>query len=99
MWFHDPDFLLPAIRRSLAPGGRLVFSHYPPVPGCYGVSGSYGFGNRGSTSFWRRWNYPPQSWQQLLTVHGFEEVHAEVLEGPEPDQLGTLLVQAKVAAA
>ncbi|WP_410583910.1 class I SAM-dependent methyltransferase [Amycolatopsis sp. lyj-108] len=42
LWFPDPAVLLPLIRDRLAPDGKLVFSHAPPVPGAYGIQGMYG---------------------------------------------------------
>ncbi|WP_415840884.1 class I SAM-dependent methyltransferase, partial [Nocardiopsis rhodophaea] len=42
VWFTDPARLLPLVWEHLEPGGRLVFSHAPAVPGSYGPQGMYG---------------------------------------------------------
>jgi len=47
VWFTDPEQLLPLIHDRLTPGGRLVFSHAPAVPGSYGIQGIYAAGFTG----------------------------------------------------
>ncbi|GAB2923186.1 class I SAM-dependent methyltransferase [Streptomyces mayteni] len=95
-WFTDPCRLLPAIRRRLSPGGVLVFSQAPAVEGCYGAQGMYGNGFTGKTLSIRRWAYSAEMWRGILARHGFSEVDARVVEAPDPENLGTLLVQARV---
>ncbi|MFD0772678.1 class I SAM-dependent methyltransferase [Streptomonospora algeriensis] len=94
LWFTDPDRLLPLVRERLAPGGRLVFSHAPPVPGSYGVQGMYGGGFRGRRVWVYRWAYEPETWEKILIRHGFADVRAWAEPAPEPDHIGTLIVQA-----
>jgi precorrin-6B methylase 1 len=45
-----------------------------------------------------RWQYTPEAWTDLLMRHGFTDIQALVLEAPEPDKLGTLLVRAHTSA-
>lgn len=47
VWFTDPVRLLPLVHDRLTPGGKLVFSHAPAVPGSYGIQGMYGNGFEG----------------------------------------------------
>ncbi|MBA0052750.1 class I SAM-dependent methyltransferase [Streptomyces sp. AJS327] len=95
IWFTDPEVLLPAVRRRLAPGGRLVFSHAPPVPGCYGMQGMYAGGFKGDRTPIRSWAYEPDQWEAILAGHGFVGAHAYVVPAPHPDHVGTLIVQAR----
>ncbi|MBB4933399.1 SAM-dependent methyltransferase [Lipingzhangella halophila] len=92
LWFTDPDRLLPLIRERLSPGGRLVFSHAPPVPGSYGVQGMYGGGFTGRRTWVYRWAYEPETWAAILGEHGFADIDARVHPAPEADLLGTLIV-------
>lgn len=93
-WFTAPDVLLPLVRDRLEPGGRLVFSHAPAVPGAYGVQGMYANGFRGRQVWVHRWAYEPEGWAAILDGHGFVDVRAWVEPAPEPDHLGTLIVTA-----
>ncbi|MFI6297652.1 class I SAM-dependent methyltransferase [Nonomuraea sp. NPDC050790] len=93
IWFTDPDHLLPRIRWRLNPGGRLVFSQAPAVPGSYGVQGMYGAGFRGPQTWVYRWAYEPEMWAHILASHGFKDIRAWHEPAPDPDHVGTLIVQ------
>lgn len=94
LWFTDPQLLLPVIHDRLNPGGRLVFSHAPAVPGSYGIQGMYGNGFNGRQVWIYRWAYEPDAWTDLLGQHGFVDIRAWVEPAPQPDNVGTLLVEA-----
>ncbi|MFF8013653.1 methyltransferase domain-containing protein [Streptomyces sp. NPDC007929] len=98
VWFTDPARLLPAVRERLRPGGRLVFSQRPPVEGCYGCQASYiPRGDNEDPLVVKRWDYEPDTWEQLLAEQGYMDVRATVMPAPPgPRTLGTLLVQARV---
>lgn len=95
LWFTDPESLLPAVHSRLGPGGRLVFSHAPPVPGSYGVQGMYGNGFKGRQVWIYRWAYEPHDWADLLHRHGFTDIFARVEPAPDPENVGTLVVEAR----
>lgn len=100
VWFTDPARMLPAVRRALRPGGVLAFSQRPPVEGCYGCQASYIQREDGAEPLVvRRWDYEPEQWRGLLERHGFGAVSVEVIEAPEADRTGTLLVRAERTAA
>ncbi|WP_183091705.1 hypothetical protein [Streptomyces radicis] len=44
----------------------------------------------------QRWAYSEEMWHGILLHHGFAEVEARVIEAPDPENLGTLIVQARV---
>lgn len=95
VWFHDPAQLLPLVRKRMSTGGSLVFAHFPPVPGCLGVSGAWAFVEQGQQPMYvKRWHYPPETWAYYLNEHGFHTTRAEILPGPGAGDLGTLLVRA-----
>ncbi|GGQ26441.1 class I SAM-dependent methyltransferase [Streptomyces mutabilis] len=96
-WFTDPALLLPAIREQLRPGGRLVFSQRPPVPGCYGCQASYiPRGADEDPLVVKRWDYEPDAWEQLLKEYGFTDVDATVLAAPPGNRtVGTFVVRAR----
>ncbi|MDT0302797.1 class I SAM-dependent methyltransferase [Streptomonospora wellingtoniae] len=94
VWFTDPDVLLPLVRERLVPGGRLTFAQAPAVPGAYGVQGIYATGFRGRKVWVYRWAYEPETWEEILTRHGFTGARAWVEPAPEPDHVGTLIVRA-----
>jgi SAM-dependent methyltransferase len=94
VWFTDPDRLLPLVRHRLIPGGKLVFSHAPAVPGSYGVQGIYAAGFTGRQIWAYRWAYEPAVWADLLHRHGFTDVDARIEPAPEPDHVGTLIAEA-----
>jgi SAM-dependent methyltransferase len=95
LWFTDPKHLLRLVRDRLSTGGRLVFSHAPAVPGSYGVQGMYGNGFTGRQVWIYRWAYEPGTWAELLGQHGFTDICARVEPAPEPDHVGTLIVEAR----
>jgi SAM-dependent methyltransferase len=95
LWFTDPAQWLPLVHARLAPGGTLVFSHAPAVPGSYGIQGMYGAGFTGPQTWIYRWAYEPEVWVQMLTRHGFGDVHARVEPAPEPGHVGTLIVEGR----
>ncbi|MFA1546491.1 class I SAM-dependent methyltransferase [Actinomadura chokoriensis] len=95
VWFTNPEDLLPLIRDHLVPGGKLVFSHAPPVPGAYGVQGAYAANLTGHQAWLYRWSYEPAARTTILEAHGFTKVQATVEPAPIPHHLGTLLVQAR----
>ncbi|OLF12932.1 SAM-dependent methyltransferase [Actinophytocola xinjiangensis] len=95
LWFTDPHAILPAVRDRLTPSGKLVFSHAPAVPGSYGIQGMYGNGFTGRQTWIYRWAYEPDTWSDLLHQHGFVDVNARVESAPEPDNVGTLIVEAR----
>uniref|UniRef100_UPI003F497A54 class I SAM-dependent methyltransferase n=1 Tax=Amycolatopsis sp. CA-096443 TaxID=3239919 RepID=UPI003F497A54 len=96
VWFTDPASLLPAVLDRLAPGGRLVFSHAPHIPGTTtGALGMWAAGYTGRQVPMARWSYEPDQWADLLTCNGFTDVHARVLPAPDPANVGTLLVASR----
>jgi hypothetical protein len=56
----------------------------------------YKGGFAGKAMFTYRYSYRPPVWERLLTRAGFATAEARVLDAPEPDHIGTLLVRAKV---
>ena len=95
LWFTDPQQLLPLIHQCLIPGGRLVFSHAPAVPGSYGIQGMYGNGFTGRQVWIYRWAYEPDTWAAMLHEHGFSTINARIEPAPEPDHVGTLIVESR----
>ncbi|MBC3844046.1 class I SAM-dependent methyltransferase [Streptacidiphilus sp. 4-A2] len=93
-WFTDPARLLPLIARRLNPGGRLVFSQAPAIPGAYGPQGMYKGGFAGPAMYAYRYSYTPRRWHTLLQRAGFVDPLAEVLDAPTPGHIGTLIVRA-----
>ncbi|RSM80610.1 SAM-dependent methyltransferase [Amycolatopsis sp. WAC 01375] len=96
LWFLDPAVLLPLVRDHLTPGGKLVFSHAPPVPGAYGIQGMYGAKFSAEPQWVYRWSYEPETWTKLLRDNGFENIHSRVEPAPDPTKLGTLIVEAEL---
>ncbi|WP_340682518.1 class I SAM-dependent methyltransferase [Amycolatopsis coloradensis] len=99
LWFLDPAVVLPLVRERLTPGGKLVFSHAPPVPGAYGIQGTYGALFSAEPQWVYRWSYEPEMWAEMLRARGFRSVHARVEAAPDPAQLGTLIVEAQLRAS
>lgn len=98
LWFTDPQAILPAVHERLAPGGKLVFSHAPAVPGSYGIQGMYGNGFKGRQVWVYRWAYEPDTWADLLRQHGFVDVNTRIQPAPEPSNVGTLVAEARRAS-
>ncbi|MQY11494.1 hypothetical protein SRB5_16130 [Streptomyces sp. RB5] len=94
VWFTDPAKLFPLVRKRLVPGGRLVFSQPPAIPGAYGPQGMYKGGFAGRAMFTYRYSYTPRKWCGLLRRAGFTDTHAEVLAAPADGHIGTLIVRA-----
>ncbi|MCF2526511.1 class I SAM-dependent methyltransferase [Yinghuangia soli] len=99
MWFTNPAELVPLVRARLNPGGVLAFSQAPAVEGCYGAQGMHVNGFKGKQGGITRWNYTPEMWVGILRNYGFLDVDAAVLEAPDPDDVGTLLVRASIPAS
>ncbi|MFD7134042.1 class I SAM-dependent methyltransferase [Streptomyces sp. NPDC059894] len=93
-WFSDPRKLFPLVRRRVNPGGVFAFSQPPAIPGAYGPQGMYKGGFAGPATYTYRYSYTPAMWTDMLTAAGFPEVSAQVIDAPEPDHIGTLIVQA-----
>ncbi|MCC3769737.1 bifunctional 2-polyprenyl-6-hydroxyphenol methylase/3-demethylubiquinol 3-O-methyltransferase UbiG [Streptomyces sp. UNOC14_S4] len=96
VWFTDPAKLFPLIAERLNPGGTLVFSQPPAIPGAYGPQGMYKGGFAGKAMYTYRYSYTPRKWESLLTRAGFDEVEARVLDAPTAGHIGTLVVRAAV---
>lgn len=97
VWFTNPARLFPLIRRRLNPGGVLVFSQPPAIPGAYGPQGMYKGGFAGPAMYTYRYSYTPRRWASLLRNAGFGDVGVQVLDAPVPGHIGTLI--ARVVAA
>jgi SAM-dependent methyltransferase len=94
VWFTDPGKLLPLIAARLRPGGVLVFSQPPAIPGTYGPQGMYKGGFAGRAMYTYRYSYRPRVWEHLLRRAGFAEAEARVLDAPEAGHIPTLIVRA-----
>ncbi|MEV0849582.1 class I SAM-dependent methyltransferase [Streptomyces sp. NPDC049954] len=95
-WFTDPARLFPLVARSLNPGGVLVFSQPPAIPGAYGPQGMYKGGFAGPALFTYRYSHTPETWERLLLSAGFATARATVLDAPRQGHIGTLIVRAEV---
>lgn len=82
VWFIDPAVLLPLVRKRMRPGGSFAFSHLPTMEA--GVTAGRAV---------RKWNYPAELWERMLTTAGFTAI-TEIIPAPAEDQVGTLLVRA-----
>ncbi|MEW1722326.1 methyltransferase domain-containing protein [Streptomyces sp. NPDC093109] len=83
VWFIDPETLLPLIRARMTSGGILAFSHLPAG------SRSPRSGKEGT-----RHDHSPGVWERLLADHGFADVSVSVIDPPEGEAVGTMLVRA-----
>lgn len=100
-WFTDPAELLPLVHARLTPGGVYAFSHSPPaLEGCYGPQASrMQPPEKGAEPLHvKRWDYEPDTWEDLLRRVGFTDVTAEVIAPPPGKRTGTLLVRGTRAA-
>ncbi|MGW0896156.1 class I SAM-dependent methyltransferase [Streptomyces goshikiensis] len=93
-WFAAPERLFPLVAGTLNPGGVFAFSQPPAIPGAYGPQGMYKGGFAGPAMFTYRYSYTPETWADFLREAGFTDVRAEVLDAPEADHIGTLVVRA-----
>ncbi|MFE7132210.1 class I SAM-dependent methyltransferase [Streptomyces sp. NPDC057638] len=96
VWFTEPTRLLPLVARCLNPGGMLVFSHPPAIPGAYGPQGMYKGGFAGPARYSYRYSHTPEQWTEMLLTAGFAEADVRVIEAPEPTHIGTLVARAVV---
>ncbi|WP_280727214.1 class I SAM-dependent methyltransferase [Kitasatospora sp. MAA4] len=99
VWFTDPLKLFPLIAARLNPGGVLVFSQPPAIPGAYGPQGMYKGGFAGRALYTYRYSYTPRRWASLLLRSGFESAEAGVLDAPTEGHIGTLIVAARTSTA
>ncbi|MER5274339.1 class I SAM-dependent methyltransferase [Streptomyces sp. NPDC002809] len=95
VWFTNPAKLFPLLAERLAPGGVLVFSHPPAIPGAYGPQGMYKGGFAGKAMFTYRYSYTPRRWAALLERQGFRDIETRIVDAPEPGHIGTLIVRAR----
>ncbi|MFJ4619954.1 class I SAM-dependent methyltransferase [Streptomyces sp. NPDC088812] len=95
-WFSDPHKLFPLVRERMNPKGVFAFSQPPAIPGAYGPQGMYKGGFAGPATYTYRYSYTPAMWTDMLTAAGFCQVSAQVVDAPEPDYFGTLIVRALV---
>ncbi|MFB4262569.1 hypothetical protein [Nonomuraea sp. GTA35] len=65
------------------------------MPGTAGMQGMYGAGFTGPQVWTYRWTYEPDGWAQMLTGAGFRNVSARVEPAPNPQNVGTLIVEAQ----
>ncbi|MEV0279750.1 hypothetical protein AB0I22_25625 [Streptomyces sp. NPDC050610] len=56
----------------------------------------YGNGLTGRKLVVVRWAYSPEWWADLLKRHGLTDTDAQILPAPDPQDVGTLLVRARV---
>ncbi|MGD3111314.1 class I SAM-dependent methyltransferase [Streptomyces sp. YGL11-2] len=89
VWFTDPTTLLPLVRQSLAAGGVFAFSHKPPQADQKPVSPL-----REARAV-SRWDYPTHQWAALLASVGFVNITTHIIEPPDSEREGTLLVRAE----
>lgn len=100
VWFTDPEDLFPHVFERLAPGGVFAFSQAEPAAGSYGpqqMRGKWLEGREHELTV-QRWQYAPEAWADILKRHGFTDIDAQVIQAPEPKDLGTLLIRAHVPA-
>lgn len=96
VWFTDPEDLFPCVINRLAPGGVFAFSQAEPTAGVHGpqqMRGKWLEGRERELTV-LRWQYAPETWADILKRHGFTDIHVQVLEAPEPGNLGTLMARA-----
>ncbi|MBB5117906.1 methyltransferase type 11 [Streptomyces eurocidicus] len=100
VWFTDPDEMLPAIRRVLAPGGVLAFSQRPAAEGRYGCQASHlDRSDAPDPLAVGHWDYAPGTWIERLKRHGFRCALATEIAAPDGWKTGTLLVRALAPGA
>ncbi|MFI7100714.1 class I SAM-dependent methyltransferase [Streptomyces sp. NPDC050161] len=89
VWFTDPATLLPLVRQGLAEGGVFAFSHKPPQ-----ADPRPGNPLREARAV-SRWDHSPQEWTTLLTSARFTNITTEIIDPPDGESEGTLLVRAE----
>ncbi|MEY6566025.1 class I SAM-dependent methyltransferase [Streptomyces sp. PGLac3x] len=92
VWFTEPEQFLPLIRKRLAPGGVLAFSHKPPQGGAQPVT------TLREARAVTRWDRTPEEWAALLASSGFSQAQADIIPPPEGHHTATLLVTAYAEA-
>ncbi|MFE5739737.1 class I SAM-dependent methyltransferase [Streptomyces celluloflavus] len=97
VWFTDPVKLLPLVAKRLNPGGALIFSQPPAIPGAYGPQGMYKGGFAARAMYTYRYSYTSRKWESLLLKAGFKGADVQVLDAPEQDHIGTLIARAVVS--
>jgi SAM-dependent methyltransferase len=83
-WFTDPEVLFPLVRKRLAPGGVLAFSHTAPVD-CAPLAPAARISRN---------DLDGEQWTGLLGRHGFVNAEADVIDAPGGVGQRTLLVRA-----
>lgn len=96
VWFTDPEDLVPLVARCLRPGGVFAFSQAEPLEGHYGRQGMYGNGLSGRRLVVQRWSFTPDVWADMLKRNGFVQIDARVIDAPDAQNVGTLMVQARI---
>ncbi|MER5303368.1 class I SAM-dependent methyltransferase [Streptomyces lasiicapitis] len=89
VWFTDPATLLPLVRQSLSAGGVFAFSHRPPS-----ADPRPGQPLRAARTV-SRWDYSPSEWAALLEAARFTHVTAGIIDPPDGEAEGTLVVRAE----
>lgn len=57
----------------------------------------YKGGFEGPAMFTYRYSYTPATWEEFLREAGFVDVQARILDAPNADHIGTLLVTARMS--
>ncbi|MER6502306.1 class I SAM-dependent methyltransferase [Streptomyces sp. NPDC001455] len=89
VWFTDPSTLLPLVWQSLSEGGVLAFSHKPPQADQKPV------GPLREARAVSRWDHSPHEWAALLASARFTNITTEIIDPPDSESEGTLLVRAE----
>ncbi len=96
VWFTDPEELFPLVAKRLTPGGLFAFSHGETAAHLHGCQLMYGKGPGGTEMTVDRWCYPPAAWAELARRHGFTDVRATCLPAPGGQEMGTIVVTARM---
>nr|WP_241779989.1 class I SAM-dependent methyltransferase [Streptomyces natalensis] len=94
VWFCDPERLFPLAAARLNPGGVIVFSQPPAVPGAYGPQGMYKGGFAGPAMYTYRYSYAPEAWARFLSEADLTDTSVTVLDAPTEGHIGTLIGRA-----
>ncbi|MCC9309966.1 hypothetical protein LN042_23310 [Kitasatospora sp. RB6PN24] len=89
-------FVMPGLypRKITLGPADLAFSCVEPPAPCYGPQIMYGNGYRGPRLAIVRWMLTCEDWARTLERHGFTGVNVQMLPGPEPDFVGTIMGRA-----